>query len=98
MEQRTLRTPRQSINYAVNPLPDSFDWNKCDFFVVDLEGESLDSCPLALKSASGVQPEVAQPSILEEQSSYAKVYPTKRKSFQKQSKNKKKKKNLTNLS
>jgi hypothetical protein len=54
--QRTLRTPRQSINYAVNPLPDSFnDWNKSDSSVVD-----IDSYPLALKSPSVVQPEAAQ--------------------------------------
>jgi hypothetical protein len=43
-----------------------------------------------LKSASAVQPEVAQPSILEGESSYAKVSLAKLKSFQKQSKDKKK--------
>jgi hypothetical protein len=73
MEQRTLRTPGQSTNYAINPLPDSFDdWNKSDSSVVDRERESVGSCLPALKSSSAVQPEVAQHSILDGESSYAK--------------------------
>jgi hypothetical protein len=75
----------QSIRYRI-PLMIGI---KSDSSVVDLEGVSLDSYPLALKSALAVQPEVSQPRILEGESSYAKVSPAKRKSPQKQSKDKK---------
>jgi hypothetical protein len=56
MEQRILRTYRQSINYDVNTLQNAFDdWGDSDSSITNSEEESLDSHPPTTKPAPVIQ-------------------------------------------